>query len=182
MSDQGSAMGRLSRAAANRADRMNRKLVALLAACALGALVACGGGDPPGEVTEPVMDEPEKPASDEFTCGEEVCELPEGMTGELCCADPFSGGCGIARGSECRVFPKRDDRCPDVTTGASIRGVPCCAQNGECGLDVGLGCLSTIENCALFRRSLVEQLGRQSCEGEELELPADCGRAEDDDP
>jgi hypothetical protein len=181
MSDRADTTGRASGVTATEAGRSDRRLLALLGFCALGALLACGGGDKPGEVAEPVTEEPDGPASDEYTCGSEVCELPEGMTGELCCADQFSGGCGILQGSECRVIPKRDERCPDITASASIRGVPCCAQNGECGVDVGLGCLSTIENCALYPRAVVEQLGRQTCEGEELELAADCGRPEGDD-
>lgn len=154
--------------------RTGRALVAFVALYAVGGLAACGSEDKPGPSAEPGTD---GSVSDKFTCGSDVCELPEGMSGELCCVDQFSGGCGLMQGAECRRLPERDDRCPDITASATIRGVPCCAQNGECGIDLGVGCLSTVENCALFPRAVVEQLGRQSCDGDKLELAADCGRA-----
>lgn len=139
-------------------------------------LLGCGGDD--GESPKPAApDEVADAGPAAFTCAGEVCERPEDMQGEFCCADRFSGGCGIKRGDECRKITKRDDRCPAAMPPGPSGATPCCAGNGECGLDlnIGLGCTSTSQNCAVYSRQIVELLGSMTCEGEELELPEDCG-------
>lgn len=143
------------------------------------AVLGCGGDDEaaPEPEPEPAEDGVADAGPAPFTCAGEVCEKPEDMPGELCCADNFTGGCGLKRGDECRRLSKRDDRCPEPMPPGPSGATPCCAPNDECGLDLntGLGCTSTSQNCSVYPRQIVELLGSMTCDGEQLELPDDCG-------
>ena len=154
-------------------------------------LAACGCGEhkaaEPAESRDAAAEDASSggPMGETLRCGAELCERPARFTDEpLCCADPFSGGCGVLIGETCQKYSKRDPRCPvrtpDGLTGADAEAsgtIPCCASNGECGLDfgAGLGCISTSQACGLYPREYIELLGSQTCEGEMLEIPADCG-------
>jgi hypothetical protein len=147
--------------------------------------LGCGGDDKENAPEPPPPEEVADAGPAPFTCAGEVCELPEDAIGELCCADQFTGGCGVLRDNGCRRITKRDDRCPAAMPPGPSGSIPCCAPNGECGLDlgIGIGCASTSQNCSIYPREIVELLGSMTCEGEELELPEDCGiGASSDDP
>jgi hypothetical protein len=126
-------------------------------------------------------------------CAKETCKLPDGVTGELCCMDPFAGGCGIKSGQSCRAFPSAADaRCPAISLGgfmmpgsggsggaggAGAGVTACCASNGECGFSIGIGtgCMAISATCSFIPRQLITMLTAQKCDGTPVTLPADCG-------
>jgi hypothetical protein len=127
-------------------------------------------------------------SSGKFVCAKETCALPEGMTGELCCADAFSGGCGIKSNGSCLVFPKADPRCPapDFTNfmlpagvsppdGGSMFFTACCGANNLCGVDYGMGCMSISSLCAILPKYLTSTIRPATCDGTPMELPPNCG-------
>jgi hypothetical protein len=124
-----------------------------------------------------------------LVCAKVTCALPAGMTGELCCADQFSGGCGIKSNSSCLVFPKADPRCPapDFSNFMLPPGVSppdggtmgfftaCCGANNLCGVDYGMGCMSISSLCAILPKYLTSTIRPASCDGTPMELPPNCG-------
>lgn len=117
-------------------------------------------------------------------CGSKICSVPADA-GTACCVDRFTGGCGMLTGGTCRPLPSdRDDACPDPDLGglgyaggasSSIHG--CCAPNNECGINlgIGLGCTPAAQTCELLPRLILERYHAQTCDGDPLTLPADCG-------
>jgi hypothetical protein len=163
-------------------DRRAMRMLLLTLAGVVGMSVvgaACGGDDD---------DSDSKPAPTikpgEVGCGKNVCALPENVEGTACCIDTFAGTCGIKAGggASCRALPDNfDSRCP-IPAGISMFGVaalPCCADD-ECGLDFGTlgggaGCMPTSGACSMVPRQFARMLMAQKCDGEPIELPADCG-------
>jgi len=159
----------------------------------LGALLAaCGGGDErtPSRAVEasdaaPHATDSAADGGKVLRCAGEPCELPSRfMFDEPCCLDPFAGGCGVMIAGTCQRYSKRDGRCPAATPDGQIGEaaeetgiIPCCASNGECGIDVGagLGCVATSQSCSTYPKEFIELLGSQTCDGEPLELPPNCG-------
>ena len=153
------------------------------------ASAACGGSDdeqrpaPRQESTDASADGTAAEGGAVLECGGERCELPQRyVLNDSCCLDAFTGGCGVMLAGTCQRYSKRDARCPAATPdgqmgeAAEESGViPCCAGNGECGLDVGLGCVATSQACNVYPRAFIEALGSRTCDGEQLELAADCG-------
>jgi hypothetical protein len=173
--------------------------IALVALLAGSFGVACGGSSGGGAGTGDTGAKGGSIAAagnGAVVCAKETCKLPDGVTGELCCMDPFAGGCGIKAGQTCRAFPSAADaRCPAVSfggfmmpgasagsggaggssTGSGIS--PCCATNGECGFSIGIGtgCMAISATCNLLPRQIITMLTAQKCDGTPVELPADCG-------
>lgn len=120
-----------------------------------------------------------------FACVSEVCELPPGVTGQLCCRDPFLGGCGVVRDDSCWEFPKADARCPkpdlsslaDIHVDPSMMGIwtECCAGNNQCGIDFGMGCTTVEAVCGFLPKFLTNTLRPATCDGMPLTLPPNCG-------
>jgi hypothetical protein len=118
-----------------------------------------------------------------FRCAKDTCVLPDTLKGEeLCCMDPFAGGCGIKAGTSCRPFPKTDNRCslPDlVAMGApgtdSIKPFPCCSSGNECGVDFGMGCQALSFLCGFINKDDAAALNAKTCDGNPVALPANCG-------
>ena len=154
------------------------------------ASLACACGDDSG--SEPVASSGSgggagtgTVAPDKLVCVSEVCELPPGLTGKLCCHDPFRGGCGIERDGSCWEFPKADARCPkpDLSSLAGIQVDPgkmgvwteCCAGNNQCGIDFGMGCTTVEAVCAILPKFLTNTLRPATCDGMPLTLPPNCG-------
>jgi hypothetical protein len=113
-------------------------------------------------------------------CLKEVCKKVDGVDGEPCCMDAFAGGCGIMSGGSCGKPP--DKRCPPPDLGMgmgmgmggfSVAG--CCSSGNECGVDIGMGCMSRSSLCQFVPKSLASMINPISCDGTPLELPADCG-------
>ena len=152
-------------------------------------LAACGGDDKSSakesQTTAPTADA----GSQGVRCGAETCSAPADA-GAACCMDRFTGGCGMMIADICRPLPSdKDNACPEpdlsglawytagsgATQTSSISG--CCAPNNECGfnLGIGLGCTPAAQACALLPRVILERHKAQTCDGQSLELPADCG-------
>jgi hypothetical protein len=151
----------------------------------VGVLAACGGDDSgkktnsdtgKGNAGKSGTAEKTKP------CGSETCKLPAELKDEeLCCKDPFVGGCGIQVGPECRSIPTVDERCPPPKIMVNFPGASgmkvfgCCTSAGECGIDFGMGCQSRTIACMAVTPETKDQVMPQKCTGEPLELPATCG-------
>jgi hypothetical protein len=118
-----------------------------------------------------------------FWCAKDTCELPDTLKGEeLCCIDPFKGGCGIKAGANCRPYPKTDDRCslPDLVANQPggmeiVKGYPCCTSGNECGVDFGMGCQPTTFLCSYISKEDAAALNPKTCDGAPVTLPANCG-------
>jgi hypothetical protein len=144
---------------------------------------ACGGGDDEGEEKSPNKgDDGAAGKEGTLACAAETCELPDGLEDEeLCCKDPFAGGCGIKAGATCRDFPDVDDRCKPLPIMVNIPGVNgmkifgCCTGSGQCGVDFGMGCQPRSIACGVVGPDQVSQIQPMTCDGEALELPANCG-------
>jgi hypothetical protein len=170
--------------------------IALVALLAVSFGVACGGDDSGSGGSGASTGSGGSRAaagSGAVICAKETCKLPDGVTGELCCMDPFAGGCGIKTGASCRAFPSAADMlCPAVNFGAGMMPpagaggaggagagfgtTPCCASNGECGFSLGgMACMATSATCSFIPKQFVSMLMAQKCDGTPLELPADCG-------
>lgn len=146
-------------------------------------LAACGGDDSGSkENSETGRAGSDSRAEQEYACGSETCTLPAELEGEtLCCMDPFSGGCGVKADGDCRPIPKVDERCPPPNIMVNIPGavVPkvfgCCTSANECGTDFGMGCQPRTVACMVVRPDQLDQIQHQTCSGEPLPLPANCG-------
>jgi hypothetical protein len=115
-------------------------------------------------------------------CGSETCTVPKGAAGEACCKDQFSSTCGVTTGGACGAVQKSDERCPVpdlklvIPAGSGIQQpVGCCTTDSECGVDFGVGCQSRTVLCMGIGLDQVDKLKRQTCDGKDLPLPADCG-------
>lgn len=155
------------------------------------ALAACGGGDDAAEggATD-AGNAPDKPAEKTLVCGSKTCSLPADSLFEPCCRDTFSGTCGTLLGGTCQQERvEGSDKCPlpkselfGVAKDKGMGGVSaCCAKNGECGLDlgVGTGCTATRELCAQFPPELASDFKILTCDGEPVVDQGPCARAED---
>ena len=152
-----------------------------------GVLAACGGGDDAGKKTNSNTGKEGDGKSGDGAvmtkpCGSETCKLPAELKGEeLCCKDPFVGGCGVKAGAECRPIPKVDERCPPPKIMTNFPGAMnmkvfgCCTGAGECGIDFGMGCQPRTLACMVVRPETKDMVMHQKCTGEPLELPANCG-------
>ena len=149
----------------------------------LGAvLFAACGGDDDDDASKGTMTSPQAKA-DEKICIKETCKLPPELKGEeLCCMDPFTGGCGIKVTDMCRAYPKVDTRCPppeiNVPTPAGImpRVFGCCTDDNQCGIDFGMGgCRPRTFACMFVPKAQVDMLKPQTCDGEAVPLPENCG-------
>jgi hypothetical protein len=146
-------------------------------------VAACGGdsGDAKDD-TKGSSSSPQTKAG-EKQCGKDTCKLPEGLEDEeLCCIDPFAGGCGVKSANTCRPFPKVDDRCPPpdiqvpMANGLVGRVFGCCTTDNACGIDIGMGsCLPRTIACMGVPKDQVDKIQPQTCDGEPLPLPANCG-------
>lgn len=148
------------------------------------AFAACGGDDGDEKDTGSTKSGQDKDKDDdEFVCGAETCELPKGVKGELCCRDQFTGGCGLKMGASCRPLPKVDDRCPVPQLNVMVPGMGnivsetygCCTSTNECGIDFGSGCQPRSIACMVVRPDQVQNIKLQTCDGEEMPLPENCG-------
>ena len=145
-------------------------------------LAACGGGDDEGDKENPNSGGEEKDDGETLECGADSCTLPKELEGEeLCCIDNFAGGCGIKVGASCRDIPDVDDRCPTPDIMVNFPGANsmtvfgCCTGNNQCGVDFGMGCQPRTVACAVIGPDQVDELVHETCDGEPLELPANCG-------
>jgi hypothetical protein len=156
-----------------------------LAASLVLLFAACGGDD---DDTDSKSDPVLKPG--ELGCGSKACALPNGITGEtLCCKDAFTGTCGIKAGDGCRDFPMPDERCPPPPVqlpsfpgAAQATTYGCCTDQGECGVDLGMtipgqasSCVPRTFLCNFVSRANASMIEPKTCDGEPIELPADCG-------
>ena len=148
----------------------------------VGVLAACGGDSGETGNNQSKAGAASASSGDTLACGAETCRRPAELKAEkLCCLDPFSGGCGVEAGSDCRPIPKVDPRCPppEIMTnfpGANaIKVFGCCTSAGECGTDFGMGCQSRTLACMVVSADRVDQIKHQKCTGEPLPLPANCG-------
>jgi hypothetical protein len=96
--------------------------------------------------------------------------------------DQFAGTCGVTTGGTCRAAQKTDDRCPVpdlklmLPPGGGIQQpLGCCTTDNECGVDFGVGCQSRTVLCMGIGLDQIDKLKRQTCDGGDLPLPADCG-------
>jgi hypothetical protein len=164
---------------------MKRSSVGFAMAMA-GLLAACGGGSGSGKTTSSQGKAGSgalKPG--ETACGSSTCKLPSGVTGEVCCMDNFTGACGIKNGGNCRAVPKTDDRCPPpdlkvmfpMPAGSmgTMQTFGCCTSNNECGIDFGAGCQPRTTACMVIGPDQVDKIKPQTCDGNALPLPANCG-------
>jgi hypothetical protein len=162
---------------------MRSRLVFSMALAAL--LAACGGDDVGGNGK---TDNSQGKAGSsglkegEVGCGSKVCKLPSGVTGEACCQDQFSAACGVRASATavCRALPKTDDRCPPPDLNVMVPGgtgaiYGCCTSNNECGIDFGAGCQPRTTACMVIGPDQVDKIKPETCDGEELPLPANCG-------
>lgn len=125
------------------------------------------------------------PKEGEVACGSAICKLPSGATGEACCKDQFTGACGIKASATaaCRDVPKTDDRCPLPQLGVmppmmgsmGMQTYGCCTANDECGIDFGAGCQPRTTVCTFVGPDQVDKIMPQTCDGDPLPLPANCG-------
>lgn len=157
-----------------------------LAIVSTSVLAACGGGD--GSESDTKSD-PAKEAAGSgaepgtIPCGASSCKLPDGVMGEICCKDSFSGVCGLKDGTTCTPLPEVDDRCPVPDLELPTRPgmvVPkpygCCTSDNQCGLDFGVGCQPrTIVCMGPIGEEGAKKLSPQTCDGEPLPIPAGCG-------
>jgi hypothetical protein len=148
------------------------------------AFAAAGCGDDAlGTQASPATGAPARSA--ELRCGRELCKLPEALHGEeLCCMDTFAGGCGVASGGTCRVFPKLDRRCAapvaelPLPSGVPGRAYGCCTDQNECGVDVNMGrCIPRSALCELLPQNQASKIKPKTCDGDALPLPRSCGQA-----
>ncbi|HKU38233.1 MAG TPA: hypothetical protein VJR89_08800 [Polyangiales bacterium] len=147
------------------------------------ALAACGGGDDgaaaddAGQHTD--KDAGSKPGQKTMLCGTKTCSLPADSPFEPCCRDMFTSTCGTLFSGTCQAERvEGSDECPlpksDLFAVARDKGMggvsACCAKNGECGLDlgVGVGCTATRELCLQFPPEYREDFRIMTCDGEEL--------------
>jgi hypothetical protein len=151
----------------------------------LTLLSACGSSKSSTENTGSTTSSSTAKTNGKFTCAKDVCTLPDSLKGEeLCCMDPFKGGCGIKSGGSCRSFPTIDDRCPvpDLNAMAPMGIEPpkafgCCTANNECGVDFGMGgCQARTFLCQFISKDAAAMLNPETCDGEAMPLPANCGR------
>jgi hypothetical protein len=156
-------------------------------AMALAALLAACGGDDSGKTDDAQGKAGSSggPKKGEVPCGSATCKVPSGVTGEACCKDQFAAACGIkptATGT-CRELPKTDERCPvpDIMVSmpgggnAAMSTYGCCTANNECGIDFGAGCQSRTFACMVIGADQVDKVKPQTCDGDPLPLPANCG-------
>jgi hypothetical protein len=152
----------------------------------MGLLAACGGSDDKntGKTASPNKGEAGNKAEAGIACGAKTCKLPKELEGqEACCVDMFAGTCGVKMGANCRAIPKTDDRCPAPELNVRIPGMGnaamgifgCCTAADECGIDFGAGCEPRTFACMFIGPDQVEKIKPQTCGGEELPLPANCG-------
>jgi hypothetical protein len=105
--------------------------------------------------------------------------------------DRFTGGCGVMMAGICRPLPSdKNGACPEpdlsglagyaAGSGGSQRSSisGCCAPNNECGINlgIGLGCTPASQTCPFLLRAILERYKAQTCDGQPLELPDDCGQ------
>ena len=166
---------------------MDRRVLSIVLLTLAGFVGACGGdddddddkgGNTAGSVAKP--GDTVCPGS-----GPSKCELPEGVDGQLCCTDPFNGKCGVRSGSgdSCVAFPENvDERCPVpmIGMGATMGNgflYGCCSEDsGECGIGIAnMPCQPVRSLCTILPKMLISQIKAQTCDGEPVELPADCG-------
>jgi hypothetical protein len=150
----------------------------------LTLLSACGSSNSSGDAgTKASASTSTK--SGTFTCAKDVCTLPDSLKGEeLCCIDPFKGGCGIKSAASCRAFPTIDARCPvpDLNVMAPMgieapKAFGCCTAQNECGIDFGMGgCQPRTFACRFISKDAAAMLKPQTCDGTPMPVPADCGR------
>lgn len=161
---------------------MDRRGMSIVLLTLAGAVGACGGddsGDKGGSAGSVA------PKGDTVCSGNVKCVLPEGVDGELCCTNPFSGKCGVKSGTgeTCVQFPENvDDRCPVPMAGmfGAMGGAGfvygCCAESGECGIGfASMACQPVSALCSIVPKQFVSMLTAQTCEGEAITLPTDCG-------
>ena len=151
------------------------------------AFAACGGDDgdekDTGSSKSGQTTDKDKDNDESMACGSETCKLPKGVTGELCCRDRFTGGCGIKMGASCRPLPKVDERCPVPELNVTIPGMGnivsqtfgCCTSDNVCGVDFGSGCQPRSVACMVITPDMVDKIKLETCDGEEMPLPANCG-------
>lgn len=159
---------------------MERRVLAIVLLTLTGIVGACGGDDGGDTKDTPKGGSVAPTTGGKVVCAGETCEVPDGVEGTACCMDPFAGGCGIKAGASCRPAPKAaDPRCPAPSFGGMMTmAIPiagCCADNGECGIDPGTGCMPTSSLCAYIPKSAVSSLTAKTCDGEDVTLPEDCG-------
>jgi hypothetical protein len=153
----------------------------------MGLLAACGGDDKDGDTGKKNNSQQKAGSGGDdkggVGCGSKVCKVPDGVMGEACCKDNFSSTCGIKTSSagQCRELPKIDERCPvpDIMVRMGPPGMTtaygCCTSNNECGIDFGSGCQPRTIACMVVGPDQKDKIMHQTCDGDELPLPADCG-------
>ncbi len=165
---------------------MKRWSVGLLVVLA-SVLGGCGGDDGGGATKTDTASQMKAGSGgskdkDGVPCGPKTCTAPAGATGPACCIDQFAGMCGVMGGGSCRPAAKTDDRCPipDLklmlpANGAIMQPVGCCTADNECGVDFGVGCQSRTVLCMGIGLDQLDKLKAETCDGDALPLPADCG-------
>jgi hypothetical protein len=162
---------------------MKKRTLGMIMFGLFALLLACGsdsGGDDKGTTGSSATGTP----AGKFVCGKDTCELPADMPdAELCCMDPFKGGCGVKVGSSCREVPRTDSRCsvPSFATmgppgAGGIMASGCCTPENECGIDFGAGCQTRTFLCPYIPKAQAAMLNPQTCDGTPLPLPGDCGQ------
>jgi hypothetical protein len=156
--------------------------------CAFAIVVcvaACGGDAGSGSKSNDSKEAAGSGASADSTkggapCGATSCTAPKGSTAEPCCMDRFAGTCGVMVGNVCGIGPKVDARCPVpdlklMIPNGIMEPVGCCTGDNECGVDFGAGCQSRTVLCMGIGLDQVDKLKVETCDGEALPRPADCG-------
>ena len=163
-----------------RVTQMMGRLRITMALCWM--LAACGGGEEEGTNEDGNTGDDEEEEAETLQCAADKCKLPKELEDEeLCCIDNFAGGCGIKIGSTCREMPEVDTRCPapkimvNFPGAMQMRVFGCCTSNDQCGVDFGMGCQPRTIACMAVSPDQVDQIMPQTCDGEPLELPANCG-------
>jgi hypothetical protein len=149
-------------------------------------LVACGGDDGSSSSADRSQEAAGSSGGKKeegAACGPKVCTVPDGQTGDACCLDQFAGTCGVKSGAgTCHPPVSTDKRCPipDLklmlpSNGSIMQPLGCCTTDNECGVDFGIGCQSRTVLCSGIGLDQLDKLKRQTCDGNDLPLPADCG-------